>query len=500
MELNKTIQNFKEHQKKMHAFDHAMNLLTYDAATAMPPGASDTLSDTLAVLSGESYRLTVSEDYKKMLKELNAHKEELDFQTRREAEELLEQQEKLEKVPEEEVVCAQVAQNEANHYWEIAKRKNDYELFKPHLAKLIEIQKRYAGYINPDGDVYDTLLGEFEKGMTQEQMDPFFDDIKEKLVPLIEAVKKSENKPDTSFLEGRFDIEKQKELSAYVMDLMGIDKERCILRETEHPFTTEFSKNDVRITTKYLEEDLTSNLFSVIHESGHAMYELCVSDDLLHSALGHGATTAIHESQSRLWENYIGRSLPFCTLIFPKVKELFKSQMEGVTAEDFYRAVNVAEPSLIRTDADELTYSLHVLIRYEIEKKIFKDEITVDELPAEWNRLYKEYLGIDVPDDTRGILQDAHWAGGAFGYFPSYALGTAYSAQIMKYLKEVVDIEKCCFDGDFSQVREWLTDRIYKHGMLLTAQELIENTCHEKFDPNYYTKYLTDKFTRLYQL
>ena len=231
------------------------------------------------------------------------------------------------------------------------------------------------------------------------------------------------------------------------MDLMGIDKERCILRETEHPFTTEFSKNDVRITTKYKEDDLTSNLYSVIHESGHAMYELCVSDDLLHSALGHGATTAIHESQSRLWENYIGRSKAFCQLIFPKVKELFPEQMEGVIAEDFYRAVNVARPSLIRTEADELTYSLHVLIRYEMEKKIFNEGLSVDDLPAEWNRLYKEYLGVDVPDDTQGILQDAHWAGGAFGYFPSYALGTAYSAQIMKYLKEVVDLEKCCFEG-----------------------------------------------------
>ena len=500
MELNKTIQNFKEQQKKMHAFDHVMNLLTYDAATGMPPGASDTLSDTLAVMSGESYRLTVSEEYKAMLKVLNEHKEELDFQTRREAEELLEEQEKLAKVPEEEVVAAAKAQNEANHYWEIAKNKNDYELFKPYLAKLIEIQKRYAGYINPDGDVYDTLLNEFEKGMTQKQMDPFFDDIKEKLVPLIAAVQKSSDKPDTSFLSGTFPIEKQKELSAYVMDLMGIDKERCILRETEHPFTTEFSKNDVRITTKYKEDDLTSNLYSVIHESGHAMYELCVSDDLLHSALGHGATTAIHESQSRLWENYIGRSKAFCQLIFPKVKELFPEQMEGVIAEEFYRAVNVARPSLIRTEADELTYSLHVLIRYEMEKKIFNEGLSVDDLPAEWNRLYKEYLGVDVPDDTQGILQDAHWAGGAFGYFPSYALGTAYSAQIMKYLKEVVDLEKCCFEGDFAPVREWLTDRIYKHGMLLTAEELIENTCHEKFDPNYYTKYLTDKFTRLYRL
>ena len=335
--------------------------------------------------------------------------------------------------------------------------------------------------------------------LTQEQMDPFFADLREKLVPLIKAVGKAEQ-PSVDFLQGPFPVDRQKELSAYVMDVMGIDKDRCVLRETEHPFTTEFSKNDVRITTKYIEEDLTSNLYSVVHEGGHAMYELSVDDALIHSPLGHGATTAIHESQSRLWENGIGRSFSFCWLIFPKIKELFPRQMEGVSAEDFFRAVNRAQPSLIRTDADELTYSLHVLVRYEIEKKIFHDEISVEELPAEWNRLYKEYLGIDVPDDTRGVLQDAHWADGAFGYFPSYALGTAYSAQIMASLRKAVDVDRCCERGEFAEVRDWLTEKIYRHGMLLSAEQLIENACGEAFDPSYYTDYLTEKFTGLYRL
>ncbi len=499
MKLQDTVNAFKVHQKKMHAYNHAMGLLNYDAATAMPPGASSTLGDTLAVLSGEIYRLTVNDDYRDMLLQLNEEKEELDFQTRREAEELLEEMQKMEKVPKEAVMEEQAAQNAANHYWEIAKHSNDFSVFAPHLAKMIEIRKQYARYIDPERDPYDVLLNEFEKGMTQEQMDPFFADLREKLVPLIKAVGEA-HQPDTSFLHGSFPIEKQKELSAYAMDVMGIDKNRCILRETEHPFTTEFSKNDVRITTKYLETDLTSNLYSVIHESGHAMYELCIDDSLLHSALGEGASTAIHESQSRLWENNIGRSLPFCRLIFPKVRELFPQQMAGVCAEDFFLAVNQAQPSLIRTEADELTYALHVLVRYEIEKKIFHDEISVEELPAEWNRLYKEYLGIDVPDDTRGVLQDAHWAGGAFGYFPSYALGTAYSAQIMAALRKAVDVDLCCEKGDFAPVRQWLTEKIYRHGRLLTADELIKGTCGEAFDPSYYTDYLTEKFTELYRL
>lgn len=498
--MEEKIKALKAWQKKKNAYEHAMNLLTYDAATAMPSGGSQSLGDTLEVLSGEMYAMTVNPAFKELLLSLSEASEHLDLQTRREVEELLEEQMKMEKVPVEEVMAAEVAQNQANHYWEIAKKTNDYALFKPYLEKLIEIKKRYAGYINPKGDIYDTLMDQFEKGMTKEKMEPFFADLRTKIVPLLHEVIGKGNQPKVEFLQNRFDISAQKELSEYAMDLMGIDKNRCILRETEHPFTTEFSKNDVRITTKYVETDLLSNLFSVIHESGHAMYELSIDDKLMHSALGHGATTAIHESQSRLWENYIGRSLPFCKLIFPKVKALFPSQMEGVSDTDFYRAVNIAKPSLIRTDADELTYSLHVMVRYEIEKKIFAGELTVDELPEVWNRLYKEYLGIDVPDDTNGILQDAHWAGGAFGYFPSYALGTAYSAQIMKALCAAVDVEGCCRQGDFSQIRNWLTEKIYRHGMVLTADEIMQNTCGAPFDPAVYTDYLLEKFSVLYEV
>lgn len=490
----------KEWQKKMHAYKHAVGLLSYDAATSMPEGASQNLGETLKVLSSEMYAMTVDPEFKSLLCSLSAEKEQLDLQTRREVEVLEEEQQKMERVPEELVLELEAAENEGNHYWEIAKKNNDYPLFKPYLEKLITLKKQYAGYINPGGDTYDTLMDQFEKGMTKAQMDPFFTDLKHKVVPLLQKIQESSVKPEMTFLQNNFDIGAQKKLSEYLMNVMGIDSARCILRETEHPFTTEFSKNDVRITTKYAETDLLSNLFSVIHESGHAMYELSIGDELMYSVLGEGASTAIHESQSRLWENYIGRSYPFCSLIFPKVKELFPEQMKAVGADDFYRAVNAVQPSLIRTDADELTYSIHVMIRYEIEKKIFADELAADELPDVWNRLYKEYLGIDVPDDSRGILQDAHWAGGAFGYFPSYALGTAYSAQIMKSLSSNVNVSVCCERGDFSPVRQWLTEKIYKYGMILNPQQIIEKTCGAAFDPTVYTDYLAEKYTKLYEL
>ena len=501
MKLEEKVVQFKEHQKKMRAYEHALGLMQYDAATGMPSGASDTLSDTMGVLSGEQYKLTVDKGFKELLHDLSDCKADLDFQTRREVEELLEEQEKMEKVPEEEVVAAEMAQNDANHYWKIAKDTNDYETFKPYLKNLIEIKKRYAKYIKPEEkNLYNTLLNEFEKGMTVEQLEPFFSDLREKLVPLVKAISECGYAPREDFLHQKFSIPAQRKLSEYAMDVMGIDKTRCTIKDTEHPFTIEFSKNDVRITTKYLEDDLASNLYSVIHESGHALYELNVGDNLIHSVLGHGATTATHESQSRMWENNIGRSMPFIELIFPEIRKLFPDQMGDVSAEEFYRGVNIARPSLIRTDADELTYSMHIMVRYELEKLMIAGDISVDEIPGEWNRLYKEYLGIDVPDDTRGVLQDAHWAGGAFGYFPSYAVGNAYSAQIVNAVSKHVDIAECCRKGDFTQMVSWLTEKMYQYGMLYTSEEILQHVCGETFDPAYYTGYLTEKFTGLYGL
>mgnify|MGYP002562237684 CR=1 FL=1 len=367
------------------------------------------------------------------------------------------------------------------------------------LSNLIEIKKRYAGYVNPGGDIYDTLMNEFERGMTRAQMDPFFSDLKEKTVPLLAAVSRSDAKPRMDFLKGSFETAKQKELSEYVMDVMGIDKNRCILRETEHPFTTEFSKNDVRITTKYVEEDLLSNLYSVVHESGHAMYELSVCDELIYSCLGEGASTAIHESQSRLWENYIGRSLPFCRLIFPKVKELFPQQMKGISDEEFYRAVNAAQPSLIRTDADELTYSLHVLVRYEIEKQLIGGTLEAKDVPAVWAKLYKEYLGIEVPNDRDGCLQDSHWSGGAFGYFPSYALGSAYGAQMLRRMEQDVDVWGAAAKGDLTPITAWLREKVHQYGGLMEPADVVKNACGD-FSAEDYIQYLTRKYTELYGL
>ncbi|MBO6062097.1 MAG: carboxypeptidase M32, partial [Clostridia bacterium] len=270
--------------------------------------------------------------------------------------------------------------------------------------------------------------------------------------------------------------------------------------ETEHPFTTGFNKHDLRITTHYYENDLASSMYSVIHEGGHATYEMGNGDELIGSPLFGGASCGMHESQSRFYENLIGRSKGFCELVLPAIKEIFPAELEGVTAEAFYRAVNRAEPSLIRTEADELTYSLHVLIRYEIEKKLIHGELDTKDLPSEWNRLYKEYLGVEVPCDKEGCLQDSHWSGGSFGYFPSYSLGSAYGAQILAHMKKELDFEGLIAKGDIASITAWLREHIHKYGMIKKPAELIRICCGEDFDPQYYIDYLSDKFGKLYDL
>lgn len=497
MKLEEKIGQLQAHQKKLRAYKHAMNLLNYDGSTLMPSGGAEYLSDTLETLSGEEYSLRTAPEIRELLQELMEDKEKLDLQTRREAEELLREQERLLRVPKEEVMALEAEASRAAACWQEARKNSDFEAFAPHLEKLIGMKKRYAEYIAPEKQTYDVLMDDYERDMNQQDMDAFFGELKSALTPLIGEIKEA-GQPEMSFMEGPFDVERQKALSQAVMEIMGLDRTRCVLGESAHPFTTEFSKFDVRITTRYMEDHLASNLYSVVHEGGHAMYELSVGDGLAYSVLGEGASTAIHESQSRLWENYIGRSREFCHLLLPKVKELFPAQFSGVTAEELYRAVNAARPSLIRTEADELTYPMHILIRYELEKSVFSGDLPVSDLPAEWNRLYKEYLGVKVPDDARGILQDIHWAGGDFGYFPSYALGTAYAAQIFDALKQDVGVARCCETGDFAPVRQWLTEKIYQYGMIYKPDELIKRTCGRAFDSSFYIRYLQEKFGRLY--
>ena len=496
--MEETIRKFKEHLRKMDAYGHAFGVLNYDSETAMPKGGSEHLGMTYAVLSEEMYKLTTSPDLKAWVKEILEHKEQVDYITRREAEELHEDMERTEKIPMEEYVAYQVAQNAASHAWHTAKVTDDFALFAPHLETLVNYSRKFAGYWDSTKAPYDVLLDMYEKGLTMATLDEFFALLRKELLPVVEAVVKKGPVVDDSFLRARFPLAKQRQLSDRLMEVMTIDRNHCNIGEVEHPFTTNFSKDDVRITTHYHEKAFASSMYSVIHEGGHALYELHIGDDIKYSPLGGGASMSIHESQSRFYENIIGRSEAFLTYILPDIRKLGPKALKDVSAHDFYLAVNKSEPSLIRTEADELTYSFHIMIRYELEKQLIAGTLAVKDLPAAWNKLYKEYLGVDVPNDSQGCLQDSHWSGGMIGYFPSYALGSAYGAHLLRKMKESVDVDACLREGNFAPINEWNREHIWKFGSLYKPADLLRSALGEEFDPSAYTDYLEEKYGELY--
>jgi carboxypeptidase Taq len=389
---------------------------------------------------------------------------------------------------------------EADDVWHKAKEESNFELFRPVLEKIFETTRRFAAYCAPEKEPYNYCLGKFEDGLTMEKCDEFFSALKAKIVPLIKKIGKAKQ-VDDSCIKGQFDDATQQSFSYELMKLMGIDLDRCGLGTTEHPFTTSIgSHHDVRITTNYDNSNIASSMFGVIHEGGHALYDMNSRDEYAYTNLDGGVSMGIHESQSRFYENLLGRSYDFVTCLFPKMQECFPGKFDNYTAMDVYKAINLVTPSLIRTEADEVTYCLHVMIRYELEKQVVGGTLEVKDLPREWNRLYKEYLGVDVPDDKRGVLQDSHWSGGGIGYFPSYALGSAYGAHLLHKMKETVDVEKCLREGDFAPINEWNREHIWKYGCLKNPNFLLRDALGEEFDPTYYTDYLEKKYSKIYNL
>ncbi len=500
MTTQSALQIYRSHIEKLNALHHAMGVLHYDGATAAPAESAEGRGRTLAYLSGCAYELETAPALLEAANFLKARADELDPRDRREIELFLRENEFTAAIPQAEFVAYVELLNKADAVWHKAKLDSDFAAFAPCIREIFATNVRFAKYYKPDRAPYDTQLSRYERGLTMEKTDAFFNALKERIVPLLKKVM-ARPQVDDSFLWGkRYPIEAQRRFSDYLMDVLTIDRRRCSIGETEHPFTTMFNKKDVRVTTHYHEETPVYSMYSVIHEGGHALYELHTGDELEGTLLRGGVSMSLHESQSRFLENYVGRSRPFIELIFPKMRELFPEQLAGVTAEQLYLAVNKAEPSLIRTEADELTYALHVLVRYEIEKGLFDGSVAVEDLPRLWNAKYKEYLGIDVPDDRRGVLQDSHWSNGNVGYFPSYALGSAYGAQMLAKMKQTVDVEGAIRSGDLSPITGWLEEHIWKHGAMYDPMELLERAVGEPFDPKYFTDYLEQKYTEIYDL
>ena len=497
--LPQALEALEKLQSTLFAYNHAMGILSQDASTAAPEGSWEARGKTMEVLTKVSYDLTADPRNGILYDYLSAHASELTPIQARELEVLKKNCDRMRRIPAREYVDYSVLLNEADAVWHRAKPANDFAAFAPYLEKIVAYCRKFAGYYNPDMAPYDALLNEYEEGMNQETLDIFFARLRSAIVPLVEKIGK---KPqiDDSFLMKHYPIEQQRHFSDYLMEVMGIDRTYCAIAETEHPFTNNFGSHDVRITTHYMPRDMFSNLYSVAHEGGHALYELNIDPAYDYTAVTGGATMGIHESQSRLFENYVGRSRAFVHCLYPTLRELFPTQLADVTEEEIWRAVNRAEPGLIRTEADELTYALHIMVRYEIEKALIQGTLAVADLPAAWNAKYKEYLGVDVPDNAHGCLQDIHWSMGDIGYFPSYALGSAYGAQAIADLRKSMDLDAQWAAGDMEPLKAALKERVWQWGSMKEPQWLVQSLCGGKFDPHYFTRYLKEKYTALYQL
>lgn len=499
MELNSAIEKLSSLQSKLSAYNHAMSLLYYDGATYAPKGSAPNRAHALAILSEESYNISTSDETVALLEFLDEHKSELDEKNARIVYLATKDINELKKIPLKEYVEYQQLLVESDDVWHTAKEKSDFELFRPYLERIFETEKRFASYCAPEKHPYDYCLNKYEEGLTMEKCDEFFAALKSRLIPLIKTISQKPQLPNDC-LFGNFDEHSQEAFSLSMMKLMGIDLDHCALAATEHPFTTSLgSHHDVRITTNYDKSNFASSMYSVIHEGGHALYDMNSDDSFAYTLLDGGVSMGIHESQSRFYENILGRSKPFVETVFPLLKEAFPDHFKNYTSDDVYKAVNLVKPSLIRTEADEVTYCLHVMVRYELEKRVMSGTLEVKDLPSEWNRLYYEYLGVTVPNDREGVLQDSHWSGGGIGYFPSYALGSAYGAQLLEKMKETVDVEKCLVDGDFREINNWNKENIWKHGCLYPSSNLLVKVLEKDFDPFVYVSYLENKYLDLYK-
>ena len=501
MELKQKIQNFENHYMKGEAYGYALALISYDGETEGPAAAIEERSKAIGILSMEAFKHNRSPEYEKIIADLEASKKDLDKKWQRIVYLARKNIDDAKKIPPEEQRAFAELTTKAQHVWKEAKQKSDFKIFQPYLEKVVEFNRKFAKYLGPiDGKLYNRLLDNYEEGIKIEDLDKFFATLRARIVPLVKKIQASKVKIKDDFLFKKIPHDQQMEFGKELAAILGYNLKNGMIKETEHPFMNSISKNDVRFTTHIYENDFTNSMFSVAHEAGHAIYEQNIAEDLRGGPIGGGASMAFHESQSRFHENIIGRSEEFVSVLFPLLKKKFPNQLKGVTAKDFYLAINKVQPSFIRIEADELTYSLHIMVRYEIEKQLIAGEIEVKDLPKVWNQKYKEYLGITPPNDAKGVLQDVHWSFGGIGYFFSYALGNAYSAQLLHAMKKDLNINKAFKSLDLKPVRKWMYDHLYKYGKLLPPKELIKKATGEALNPNYYCDYLEEKFSKIYKI
>lgn len=497
--MSKAFKDLEKILEKTMALQTALALLEWDDETLAPEEAGPYTERVIGALSEEYYQIIAGEEMKNSIAACEDEKDltEVEKAIVKEAKETRAQ---LVCIPVKEYRDNAQLVAEGIRVWTKSKAENDFGQFVPVLQRLVDYQKRFASYRAKKGEkLYDSMLDLYEKDFNMELLDAFFEELKEVIVPLIREIRDHRKPIEDGFLTGDYPEDRQREAAEYLANYVGFDFKKGVMGISAHPFTTNLHNHDVRITTHYSNR-MDSSVFSVIHETGHAIYELGISDELTQTLVGQGASTGMHECQSRFFENIIGRSAAFWVPLYEKLQSIFPEQLKGVSREQFVEAINKAEPGLIRTEADELTYSLHVMIRYEIEKMMIEENLDLTKLPDIWADKYEEYLGIRPANAAEGVLQDIHWSEGCFGYFPSYALGSAFGAQLYYHMKKEMDINGLLENGEIGVIREYLREHIHRFGKRKTSRDILKDITGEDFNPRYYVRYLKEKYSQLYDL
>jgi len=491
--------DYVKHSKKITDINMSMAVLGWDQETKMPKNGSRFRAQQLSTLAEISHELSTNKDYGNLLNNLNSD-DSLNSDQIRNVSLSLKAFNKSKKYKSEFIIEESKLVSNAFQKWRLAKEKNDFLIFESSLTKLVDLRIKECQILGYDNHPYDALLNQYEPGLTTNEVDEIFSNVKEFLVPFIKKISKS-NKIDDSFYYQKYSHKKQWDFGIELLKKMEYNFDSGRQDLSAHPFSTHFSPEDTRVTTRIDEDNLSEMIWSCIHEGGHALYEQGILSENYGLPLGETISLGIHESQSRLWENNVGRSLEFWKYNYESLKSIFPNQLSDVTVEDFYKAANNVKPSLIRTNADELTYHLHVLIRYEIEKALIEGKIMVKDLPEIWNLKYQEYLGVEVPSDALGVLQDIHWSHGSFGYFPTYTIGSFYAAQFFNQAKiENPNLLKEIEEGNNKNLLNWLRKNIHNNGKRLDADKLCEKIGGEKLNFKYFKEYVIEKYSKIYSL
>jgi carboxypeptidase Taq len=502
METNPKFDRLKVLLNEAADLRHAVYLLNWDQETYMPPGGAAGRGHQKATLSRIAHLKLTSDEVGHLLDELKPYAAEIDPDSdeARLIKVTAQRYEKLTKVPAELVAEFAKVTSDAYLVWEQAREKSEFARFQPYLEKIVELRRRYAVLFAPYDHVYDPLLDDYEPGLKTVEVQAVFATLRPQQVELIRAITERPQ-VDDSFLHQPYDEKKQWDFGVEVITRFGYDWRRGRQDKSAHPFTTDFGTGDVRITTRFLPDYFPSAFFSTTHECGHALYDQGIDPDLNRTPLGEGASMGIHESQSRLFENFVGRSRDFWIHFYPSLQKYFPAQLGNVPLETFYRGINKVKPSLIRVEADEATYNLHVMLRLEIEIALIEGSLEVKDLPEAWEDGMRKYLGMIPPNDSQGVLQDVHWSSGYIGYFPTYTLGNLIAAQLWECVnQDIPDLPDQIQRGVFADLTGWMREKIHKHGRKFEPQELVQRVTGSKIDPGPYLRYLIAKYGEIYRL